>query len=29
MALAALAADKGPDVEYQLGEYLGAINQSL
>jgi enoyl-CoA hydratase/carnithine racemase len=29
MALAALAADKGLDVEYQLGEYLGAINQNL
>ncbi|MDP4510174.1 enoyl-CoA hydratase/isomerase family protein [Nonomuraea turcica] len=29
MALGALAADKGLDVEYQLGEYLGQINQSL
>lgn len=29
MALGALAADKGLDVEYQLGEYLGQVNQSL
>src|SRR4051812_25206989 len=29
MALGALAADKGLDVEYQLGEYLGLINQNL
>ncbi len=29
MALGALAADKGLDVEYQLGEYLGVINQNL
>ncbi|WP_327582973.1 enoyl-CoA hydratase-related protein [Nonomuraea sp. NBC_00507] len=29
MALGALAADKGLDVEYQLGEYLGQINQNL
>ena len=28
-ALGALAADKGLDVEYQLGEYLGVINQNL
>ena len=29
MALGALAADKGLDVEYQMGEYLGVANQSL
>ena len=29
MALGALAADKGLDVEYRLGEYLGVINQDL
>jgi enoyl-CoA hydratase/carnithine racemase len=29
MALGALAADKGLDVEYQLGEYLGQVNQNL
>ena len=29
MALGALAADKGLDVEYRLGEYLGVINQNL
>jgi enoyl-CoA hydratase/carnithine racemase len=28
-ALGALAADKGLDVEYQLGEYLGQVNQAL
>jgi hypothetical protein len=28
-ALGALAAEKGLDVEYQLGEYLGLANQSL
>jgi len=28
-ALGALAGDKGLDVEYQLGEYLGVINQNL
>src|SRR5690349_8244508 len=28
-ALGALAADKGLDVEYQLGEYLGQVNQNL
>jgi hypothetical protein len=22
-------ADKGPDVEYQLGEHLGTINRNL
>src|SRR5438067_5886245 len=27
-ALGALAGDKGLDVEYQLGEYLGVINQN-
>src|SRR3954453_16083827 len=29
MALGALAADKGLDVEYQLGDYIGVINQNL
>jgi hypothetical protein len=29
MALGAQAADKGQDVEYQLGEYLGVVNQNL
>jgi enoyl-CoA hydratase/carnithine racemase len=29
MALGALAADKGLDVEYQLGEYVGLANQGL
>lgn len=28
-ALGALVADKGLDVEYQLGEYLGQVNQGL
>ena len=28
-ALGALAADKGLDVEYQLGEYVGLVNQNL
>lgn len=28
-ALGALAADKGLDVEYRLGEYLGEVNRSL
>lgn len=27
--LGALAADKGLDVEYQLGEYLGQVNRTL
>jgi enoyl-CoA hydratase/carnithine racemase len=29
MALGALVADKGLDVEYQLGEYVGLANQNL
>jgi hypothetical protein len=29
MALGALAADKGLDVEYRMGEHLGVANQSL
>ncbi|MGW7680619.1 enoyl-CoA hydratase/isomerase family protein [Kribbella sp. NPDC054772] len=29
MALRALTADKGLDVEYQLGEYVGEVNQNL
>jgi hypothetical protein len=29
MALGALTADKGLDVAYQLGEYLGLVNQNL
>jgi enoyl-CoA hydratase/carnithine racemase len=28
-AIGALAADKGLDVEYQLGEYIGVVNQNL
>ncbi len=29
MAIGALAADKGLDVEHRLGEYLGVVNQNL
>jgi enoyl-CoA hydratase/carnithine racemase len=29
MAIGALAAEKGLDVEYQLGEYIGQVNQNL
>jgi hypothetical protein len=28
-ALGALASDKGLEVEYQLGEYVGLANQTL
>jgi hypothetical protein len=29
MALGMLAAEKGLELEYRLGEYLGVANQSL
>lgn len=29
VGLGALAAEKGLDVEYELGEYIGRVNQNL